>query len=265
MCRVFAAVLAAMLLAATQVFAADVPMRDDVVLWGDINEKPVTNAADYNPEVAEIRIGGVLFLVLRTPAAGYTVAERETVILRRLVAIYDSGKILPVKVLPVRGRPTIYVGNIRLVTVYPRDVEAAGDGSVRDLARHWAEGVRQGLLLTAPGKCFPEGPTYCAKLSGKPIARLLEPDSFQNVRQRGLAVEERLAAIVEGFDPAGLATADTAVGTAVTYNGTTLVTATAVDARESKYDSTAELAAAWVDRIKLVMLETASCEAPATP
>lgn len=261
--RVFGAVLVATLLAVVQAYAADVPVADDVVLWGDVNEKPVSNAADYNPATAEIRIGDVLFLVLRSPAAGYTVAERETVILRRLVAIYGSGRIAPVRVIPVRGLPTIYVGNIRLVTVYPRDVAAAADGSVGDLARHWAEGVRQGVLLTAPSNCFPEGPTYCAKLVGKPVARLLEPDGFENVRQRGLAVDSRLSLIEADFDAGMLGTEETPGGTVVTYDGRPLVTATQVDARSSHYDSTAELAAAWTDRIKLVMAQAAADAVPA--
>jgi hypothetical protein len=259
------AVLAAMMLTSLQAMAADRPARSQIVLWGDLNDKPVTNAADYNPTEAEIRIGDVLFMVIRTPAAGYTVAEREAVILKRLVAIYESGKIAPVVVTPVRGRPTIAVNNIRLVTVYPRDVRTALDGDVWALARHWAEGIREGLLLTAPSNCFPEGPTCAVMFRGKPVCRLLEPDGYANVRQRGLEVDGRLAAIEGSFDPGLLATGETGGGTVVTYDGRPLVTATVVDARGAAYPSTTALAAAWVDRIKLVFAETTADASVATP
>jgi hypothetical protein len=257
------AVLAAVLFTCVQAMAADRPAGNQVVLWGDLKDKPSTNAADYNPTEAEIRIGDVLFMVLRTPAAGYTVAEREAVILKRIVAIYASGKIAPVAVTTVRGRPTISVNNIRLVTVYPRDVRSAADGDVWSLARHWAEGIREGLLLTAPSNCFREGPTYAATFHGKPVCRLLEPDSFANVRQRGLAVDSRLSLIEADFDAGMLGTEETPGGTVVTYDGRPLVTATALDARGAAYPSSTALAAAWIDRIKLVAAQAATCVAPA--
>jgi hypothetical protein len=126
---------------------------DEIVLYGDDTDKPPTNAAAYHPTSANIEINGVIYFTIRSPAVGYTVAERETIVLKRLVEAMSCSSLPPVYVDAVRGRPTVYIGKIRLITVYPQDVAAAGAASDWDLANQWAAGVRAGLLRTAPSRC----------------------------------------------------------------------------------------------------------------
>lgn len=126
---------------------------DEIVLFGDDTDKPPTNAANYHPTSAPIEINGAVYFTILTPAAGYTVAERETIVLKRLVEAMSADTLPPVYVDTVRGRPTLYVGKIRLITVYPQDVAAAGAVSDWALANEWAAGVRAGLLRTAPSRC----------------------------------------------------------------------------------------------------------------
>ena len=73
---------------------------------------------------ADIAIGDQLFFRIRTSAAGFRVVERERIINERLVNIISDGAPAPVTISPIRGKPTIYVDGVQLVTVYPRDVEA---------------------------------------------------------------------------------------------------------------------------------------------
>jgi len=126
---------------------------DEIVLFGDDTCKPPTNSANYRPTSADIQINGAIYFTILTPAAGYSVAERETIVLQRIVEAMSGNGMPPVYVDTVRGRPTVYVGKIRLITVYPQDVAAAGAASDWSLAGEWAAGVRAGLLRTAPSRC----------------------------------------------------------------------------------------------------------------
>jgi hypothetical protein len=126
---------------------------DEIVLFGDDTCKPPTNTANYTPTSADIQENGAVFFTILSPAAGYTVAERETIVLKRLVEAMSGNTLPPVYIDAVRGRPTVYVGKIRLITVYPQDVAAAHASSDLALASEWAAGIRAGLLRTAPSHC----------------------------------------------------------------------------------------------------------------
>lgn len=108
------------------------------ILAGE-DEKPVTDA-NYVPDVFEIGINGEMFFRIRAQAAGFSPAERARIVNTRLVHIisFSPFDIHAVRVEPVRGKPTIYVGDVRLITVYPSDVEATGAESMEQLASVWA-------------------------------------------------------------------------------------------------------------------------------
>lgn len=120
-----------------------------IVIYGDLAEKPATQGPEM--QKADIGIDGQVFFTINTPAAGYTVAERERIVYIRLVEIMSNVHIRPesFQLSRVRGRPTICVGNYRLVTVYPRDAQAAGC-SADELAGRWLASLREKLPVVAP-------------------------------------------------------------------------------------------------------------------
>ena len=127
----------------------------DIVYWAGPEDKPSDNTAAYHPTETEINIGAIHFFTINTPAAGYSVAQRETLVLKRLTELFSACKLGPVTVKSVRGKPTVYVSNVRLITVYPQDVAASGASSADVLAENWAQGVRDAILKTAPTNCVP--------------------------------------------------------------------------------------------------------------
>jgi hypothetical protein len=116
-----------------------------------------TAPAAYQPTEADIAINNAFFFRIRTPAAGFTVAEREKTINERLVAILSCHKPGPVTIAPVRGKPTLYVDGVQLVTVYPQDVAANKAQCPWSVARTWAKNLREGLPKVMPG-AHPTGP-----------------------------------------------------------------------------------------------------------
>lgn len=123
----------------------------DVVILGGADEKPVVTARYMDDEV-EIGVGGVLMLRIRASAVGYSPAERARIVDARMVHVLSYGELDPeaVEVVMVRSVPTVYVGDIRLISVYPSDVEAAGAESAEGLAKLWAASVACCLRSLAP-------------------------------------------------------------------------------------------------------------------
>ena len=107
------------------------------------------------PTQMDIAIGNYKFFDIRTPAAGYSVDERQKLVNTRLIDIFAGGKPGPVTVSSIRGKPTIFVNGIKLVTVYPRDVEGSGAKCTQCLAAEWAARVAEGLPRVWPGCRFP--------------------------------------------------------------------------------------------------------------
>lgn len=126
------------------------PENEVKILAGE-DEKPTTSAREA-PEVFDIGINGETFFRIRASAAGFTAAERARIIYARLIHIISYGEIDPaaVRVIRVRGKPTIYAGNVRLVTVYPSDVKATNAKSMGQLARIWAASTACCLEQFAP-------------------------------------------------------------------------------------------------------------------
>lgn len=249
----FAAVLTAISLAFLLPAVGLCAVEGEIVVYGGEADRPLTTPA-YAPEVAEVAINSYLFFRLRTPAAGYSVAEREVIVLQRLVEVMSSGKISPVYVDEVRGAPTVYVGKFRVVTVYPADVVADGAASARALAEVWADKIHKGLLATAPSTCFGGPPVHLVSLGDKVLFRLVDPMQYESVRRRGEEVEKRIAAIAAQFDPAHLSTQAGQGGQVhILYRGDVVVTATPVDARARAAASVQALADAWAANMRTVL------------
>lgn len=144
---VAALVLAGLVLA--QPAAAQV--ENEVKILAGEDEKPVTNAR-HVPDVFEIGINGEMFFRIRAEAAGFSAFERARVVNARIVHIISYAPVDPdsVHIRSVRGKPTIYVGNVRLITVYPGDVEAVGAESMQQLANLWGASTACCLRNIAP-------------------------------------------------------------------------------------------------------------------
>ena len=225
----------------------------EIVLWGDDRDKPATNSKSYSPTTADIQINGAVFFEIRTPATGYSVAQRECITLKRVVEIFSSGKISPVYVDAVRGCPTIYVGKYRLISVYPEDVASYHAVSAYNLAEQWAEGTRKGIQRTAPSWCVAGRVTYPVAIGGALFFRLESADGYADARERGRAVDARLAEMAPTFDPALVSTQPSPTGVAVTYKGSVVVNATVEDARAEGSGSPELLANAWAENLRKLL------------
>lgn len=262
--RLLSTAMALLLLTTLLCSTARCALSGEIVLWGSDTERPATNAAAYAPTSAAIQSDAAVYFEIRCPAAGYTVAQRERIILIRLAEALSQQQAPVVAIDEIRGRPTLYLNKVRLVTVYPEDVAAAKACSARCLAERWAEGLRAGLAKTAPLGVLGGPPVYRVAIGGKLLFRLIYPDGYENVRRRGEEVDRRLAKLMQELTPGALATVPVADGVMVTVHGKPLVTACPGDILPGEYESTQELAAAWVKNL-LGLLPTvgAPSETPA--
>lgn len=228
-------------------------VEGEIVMYGGQNDRPLTTPA-YAPDIADVKINSTLYFRIRTPAAGYSVAEREIIVLQRIVEVMSSGKISPVYVDEVRGAPTVYVGKYRIITVYQADVAAEGAANAQALAEVWADRIEKGLLATAPSSCFGGPPYYNVGIGDKVLFRLVDPMRFESVRRRGEEVDKRLAAIVAQFDPEWITTKVGQMGRVhVLYRGDIIVTATPKDAHMRGAASADALANAWAANLRTVL------------
>ncbi len=146
-----AALIALAVLVACSVMPAMAQVQDEVKILAGEDEKPVTEAK-YVPDVFDIGMAGEVFFRIRAEAAGFSAAERARIVNARIVYAISYAPLDPmsVHVEPVRGKPTIYVGDVRLITVYPSDVEATGATSMEQLANLWGVSVAASLERLAP-------------------------------------------------------------------------------------------------------------------
>jgi|GEM_PF-2334169 len=122
--------------------------------------------------LAEIGIDNHLFLRIRTPAAGFKIEERRVLLDQRLVEIlsYENTRNPKVWIGNIRGKPTIYVGETKLITVYPRDAKANNTTSSW-LASHWAQRLRAGIPQVAPVRTLKPLASKAASATGEDITR----------------------------------------------------------------------------------------------
>ncbi len=130
---------------------ASAQVEDEIVILGGENEKPVVDAK-YVADVVEIGVGGEMLFRVRASAVGYSPAQRARIVDTRLVYALSYGCVKPecVRVESVRGLPTVYIGNVRIISVYPSDAEAAGAECSEWLANVWASSVAACLPSLVP-------------------------------------------------------------------------------------------------------------------
>jgi hypothetical protein len=128
------------------------------------------------PTQMDIAIGNYKFFDILTPAAGYTVDQRQKLVNERLIDIFEAGQPKPVTVSCIRGKPTIFVNGIKLVTVYPRDAAAAKAKCTQCLAAKWVARVAEGLPRVWPGCRFPTQPTAAAAVAAPPEPSAAPPE-----------------------------------------------------------------------------------------
>jgi len=136
------------MLGAATALVAYADASPEIVIYGGDGDVPV---AGYLPPATagNIMIGGTPVLEIPGNGGGVVLAVRAEIVDTRLVEILSSGIVGPVWVGAVRGKPTVYVGDFRLITAYPEDA-AATDCTMRELASQWAEGVAWAVLRTSP-------------------------------------------------------------------------------------------------------------------
>ena len=185
------ATAAVLVLLALRVSAAE------VVLWGDDTDKP-KNPTNFASNEFQVKVNGVSFLVLRTNAAGYTIAQRGAILELRIVEALSRRMSAPVTISPIRGKPTIYAGNVRLLTVYPQDAVAAQAKDENELAKAWAAAFAEGLPKVVPGGFAGHGTAglYKVSLNNHEMFMLHWSAQYPTVRKRGAAVE---AAVTEAL------------------------------------------------------------------
>ncbi len=122
----------------------------EVVIWGSDTDKPM-NPTNFSADQFIIDVNGAPFFVLRTSAAGYTLAQRGAIVELRIVEALSRRLAGPITISLIRGKPTIDVGNVRVVTVYPQDAKAAGAADEMALAKAWAAALAKGLPRVVPG------------------------------------------------------------------------------------------------------------------
>ncbi|MFO7946249.1 MAG: hypothetical protein R6V19_05515 [Armatimonadota bacterium] len=221
----------------------------DIVISGDLDNKPATRGPTMDR--AEISLGTHPILTIRTPAAGFTIAERERIVYIRLTEIISCQRITPdiFKIRKVRGKPTLYVGDYRFITVYPRDAAAAGLSSM-ELAEKWLASLRRVLPQVAPYASVAPPETYEVSVGGMLLFRLRDTNGFGTLTARGLQVEMNVADILVEAGSSEVDVRQIDGGCAVLVNGKHIVMATPKDAELAGLESASALAQTWTERLR---------------
>ncbi len=122
---------------------------EEHVLYGTYEDVPSVGWWPANAS-GMIGVGGVEFFVIPGNGGGLTLPVRAEIVDSRISEILSDGIIGPVCVGDVRGQPTIYVAEYRLITVYDEDAANAGAASAQALAEKWAQSVAAGLPQVLP-------------------------------------------------------------------------------------------------------------------
>ncbi|MFQ6097424.1 MAG: hypothetical protein ACE5O2_06800 [Armatimonadota bacterium] len=99
-----------------------------------------------------LALDNYVYLRIRVPAAGFGIRDRRVLLEQRLVHIlsYENTEMPKVRIGDVRGKPTIYVDDVKFVTVYPQDAKA-NNTSMKALAEVWAKRIYAGIRMNGPG------------------------------------------------------------------------------------------------------------------
>ena len=122
---------------------------EEVVLYGSYEDVPLVGwwPADASGMIA---VGGVEFFEIPGNGGGLTLPVRAEIVDARITEVLSAGIIGPVCVGDVRGQPTIYVGEYRLITIYDVDAANAGAYCAHTLAEKWAQSVAAALPQVLP-------------------------------------------------------------------------------------------------------------------
>jgi len=131
---------------------ADQP--EEFVLYGSYEDTP---SVGWWPAGANgmIAIGGVELFEIPGNGGGVTLPVRAEIVDARITEILSDGICGPVRVGAVRGQPTIYVAEHRLITVYDEDAANAGARCAETLAKKWARSTAAALLRVIPTSSAP--------------------------------------------------------------------------------------------------------------
>ncbi len=128
--------------------------RDEIVIYGTYQEVPSVGSWPAGA-TGQIALDNVSFFVIPGNAGGLTLAQRCEIVDTRITEILSHGVLGPVTVKPIRGKPTVYVGRYRLITVYPRDARNAGVKCSQQLAERWVASTAQALPVVMPSAFMP--------------------------------------------------------------------------------------------------------------
>ena len=122
---------------------------EEFVLYGSYEDVP---SVGWWPAGASgmIAVGGVEFFEIPGNGGGLTLPVRAEILDARITEILSAGISGSVCVGDVRGQPTIYVAEHRLITVYDVDAANAGAASAQALAQKWAQSVAVSLPQVLP-------------------------------------------------------------------------------------------------------------------
>ena len=225
----------------------------EIVMYGDDKDKPKTNDK-WTPEKSDIAVDNGYFFTILTPAIGYSIPQREAIVYQRITQILSTNPLAPVTVGKVRGRPTVWVGDMRLVTIYPVDAQAA-KVSEDELAAQIAAHTRAALKKVAPTH-FAVGPnTYDVSVDGALLFRLADQDGYRWLPERGKQVETRIVELLSKGKLPVLTTQACGLDTLILANGALLLTVTQADAaavlpRTGGAMTTLSLANAWIQNLE---------------
>lgn len=230
---------------------------EEVVIYGDASDKPSVPPY-FSPDEVAVAVDSVVFFRLKTSAAGYKLSERARIVDMRITEVLCRRLVGPVTIRPIRGKPTIYVGPVRVVTVYPEDAKAAGMDCPWQLARQWADGLRQGLPVVVPGP-LPQkaggvgggAEAVTVAIDNRVLFRLRWPNGFSSLQERQATVERRVTDALSRR-ASQVTTAATESGIGVYADGRLVVEATAMDAQIAGCSAEA-LAAAWAKNLSAAL------------
>ena len=120
----------------------------EIVIYSGDDDVP--RAGNLPPETAgDIKINSFLIMKLPGGGGGIPLNVRAEIMDTRITEILSAWIVGPIKIGEIRGKPTIWVGEYRLITVYPEDAAATGT-TMRGLAETWAKSVEDVLWKCSP-------------------------------------------------------------------------------------------------------------------
>lgn len=120
----------------------------EIVIYAGDDDLPKAGALPL-ATAGEIKVNSAPVLELPGGGGGVPLAVRAEILDTRMTEVLSSGQVGPVIIGAIRGKPTIWVGEYRFVTVYPEDAAALGM-SAAAVAAQWAAQLQAALVKTSP-------------------------------------------------------------------------------------------------------------------